>query len=452
MNIEELTEALFASVETFIARRLLEVETRCASLEAQLKAALADREKTQAAIQDAVKAALFDFRKELEDAANTARSLKASVEVTVAALPSPETIITSARQVAEQAIAALPKPEPIDVTRLESSMKEFCLATIEALPKPKDGEKGEPGASVTVEALVGQLGPEVVKLVGAQVTEAVAGLPKPKDGKDAESVDYDRIEETIARHVGEATVKLVAPEVDYKRIIDQCLGFIKGAVADEVALIPKPENGKDGAAGAPGKDGVSVDPAMVSKMVEDAVAAIEIVVPDPIPGKDGTSVSIDEVKEFVSAEIAKQVLALPVRKEVDFAAVQALVDVAVKSTLANLPPAPAGKDGFSPDNLSLTLGEDERTLTVTLSAEGREPIHRSLMLPMTIARGTYDPSVEYNKGDIAVFDGSSWVAKQRTQDVPGTSKSWQLLAQRGRNGRDREAPTPAKEPTQVRLK
>jgi len=452
MNIEALTEALFASVETFIARRLLDMETRCASLEAQLKAAIADRENLSASISDAVKAALFDFRKELEQAAAAAREVKASVEVTVAAIPSPDTLITSARQVAEQAIAALPKPEPIDVTRLESTMKEFCVATIDALPKPKDGEKGEPGASVTVEQVVEHIAPALAQSISGQIKDAVAAIPVPKDGKDAEPVDYDSIEETVARHVGEATVKLVVPEVDYKRIFDEVNGYIKGAVADEVASLPKPENGKDGAPGAPGKDGASVDPATVSKMVEDAVAAIEIVIPDPIPGKDGTSVRIEDVKEFIGAEIAKQVLALPVRKEVDFAAVQALVDVAVRSTLANLPPAPAGKDGFSPENLTLTLGEDERTLTVTLLAEGREPVHRSILLPMTIARGTYDPNVEYNKGDVVVFDGSSWVAKQGTKDVPGTSKSWQLLAQRGRNGRDRETPTPAKEPTQVRLK
>lgn len=456
MNIEEMTEALYLSVENFLAKRLREYDAKLTSLETLLKAqqdsAAAATKDTSETIANAVKAALFDFRGEVQVLLESAASAKTTITEALAALPSRDDLIARASASAQEAVAAIPTPEPIDVTRLESSMKEYCSLMVreqvEALPKPKDGMPGKDGTSITVAQVVDAIAPTMEALVASQVRDAVDALPKPKDGapgKDAEPVHPGVIVSQVEKAVAAAVAAIPKPEVDYKAIIEPLQDFIKGAVADEVAIQPKPKDGENG------KDGTSVDPATVAKMVEDAVKAIEIVVPDPIPGKDGTSVDPEQVKEMVSAEVARQVLALPVRKEVDFPAVQVLVEVAVKHAVATMPPAAAGKDGFSPEDLSLSLDEDERTVVVTLSAVGREPVVKRVKLPVAINRGTYEANRDYDKGDIAIFDGSSWIAKTTTRDVPGTSKAWQLLAQRGRNGRDREVPAPVKEEP-VRLK
>lgn len=50
---------------------------------------------------------------------------------------------------------------------------------------------------------------------------------------------------------------------------------------------------------------------------------------------------------------------------------------------------------------------------------------------------TYEKGTSYKRGDLAVWDGTTWLAMSDTTAVPGTSPDWQQFAKKGRDGRDR---------------
>lgn len=50
---------------------------------------------------------------------------------------------------------------------------------------------------------------------------------------------------------------------------------------------------------------------------------------------------------------------------------------------------------------------------------------------------TYEKGTSYKRGDLTVWDGTTWLAMSDTKEVPGTSPDWQQFAKKGRDGRDR---------------
>jgi hypothetical protein len=120
--------------------------------------------------------------------------------------------------------------------------------------------------------------PEVTRRM---VADAVAALPVPKDGKDADP-------KVIRRLVAEAVAALPVP----KDGRDADPEVTRRLVADAVAALPAPKDGKD------------ADPEVTRRMIADAVAAL------PVP-KDGK----DADPEVTRRMIAEAVAALPVPKD-----------------------------------------------------------------------------------------------------------------------------------------
>ena len=50
-------------------------------------------------------------------------------------------------------------------------------------------------------------------------------------------------------------------------------------------------------------------------------------------------------------------------------------------------------------------------------------------------RGVWQPAEAYEKGNLATYDGSLWIAIDENPGKPGAS-GWQLAAKRGRDGKD----------------
>lgn len=98
---------------------------------------------------------------------------------------------------------------------------------------------------------------------------------------------------------------------------------------------------KDGAPGQDGRDGKDADPELVRRMAAEAIAEIGL----PKDGAPGKSVTIEELEPLVAAHVMKAVAALPPiePKSVDPMLVKRMVDAAV----AALPPAPPGEPGKS---------------------------------------------------------------------------------------------------------
>lgn len=89
-----------------------------------------------------------------------------------------------------------------------------------------------------------------------------------------------------------------------------------------------------------------------------------------------------------------------------------------------------GADGIAREEFDRAVAEAE--------ARGEERGAR-LVLVRTFAdvdRGVWQPGT-FQRGDLVTYHGSTWLASVDTTAQPGTSADWRLLAQRGRDGRDK---------------
>jgi len=250
-----------------------------------------------------------------------------------------------------------------------------------------------------------------------------------------------------------------APPVSEARLRDALSPALAKHVADWLAANP-PTPGADGANGRDGVDGASVNMDQVEQIVaarldeierEAAVqvqAAIDALpVPqdgengrpgaDGAPGRDGASITLDDVRPMLEAELAKWALDFERRA-------QGVLERAVE----RIPAPPAGKDGRDGvdgkngrDGLALrhlsVEQVDERTMTLTLRDDERvEHVH--LAFPVVIDRGVYrEGDSLYEKGDGVSFGGSFWIAQKDAPDgKPGMSSDWRLAVKKGRDGKD----------------
>lgn len=198
----------------------------------------------------------------------------------------------------------------------------------------------------------------------------------------------------------------------------------------------------------------------ISGEVERQVAAIEIVVPDPIPGrdgKDGESIDPDEVRMFLRGEVAQAILALPKPrdgidgKSVSFEEVRAMVELAIRDGLAKLPLPKDGKDGFGFDDLAMESLDGGRVLRFKF-VRGEEVKTFDAVTSFTIDRGVYRDDLAALTGDAVTWGGSWWIAQRAScGERPGTSDAWRLAVKHGRDGKDAE-PTDKKNNGPVRIK
>lgn len=93
-----------------------------------------------------------------------------------------------------------------------------------------------------------------------------------------------------------------------------------------------------------------------------------------------------------------------------------------------------GVDGLSFDEIDLIEGE--RGLVLRLA---RGAVVKDLLLPVVIDRGVWREQ-EYSKGAGVTWAGSFWIAQRNTSDKPDTSDAWRLAVKRGRDGKDGRAP------------
>jgi len=165
------------------------------------------------------------------------------------------------------------------------------------------------------------------------VDEKFATLPTPRDGKDAD-------EELIKRLVSDAVATLppapagkdAAPEV------------VRQMVAEAVAALPVPKDGvdgRDGVAGAPGRDGNDAEP-VTAEQIEAAVVA-HLEANPPQAGKDAEPIDPDMVRSMVAEIVEPVVAAIPHPRDGKDADPE-LIKQMVAEAVAELPPAKDGRD------------------------------------------------------------------------------------------------------------
>ncbi|CAA2106021.1 phage portal protein [Variovorax paradoxus] len=389
------------------------------------------------------------------------------VDAAVAALPAPKdgvsvTVAEVAPLVAEQvaaAVAALPKPQ--DGKDADPAVvAQFVREAVGALPAPKDG------ISVTVD--------ELAPLVAEQVAAAVGALPAPQNGKDVEP-------EAVAALVQAAVDAIPRPKDGVSVTVEELAPLVVQEVAKAVAAIPAPRDGND------------ADPELVAKLVREAVDAV----PKP---KDGVSITPADVQPLIADEVAKAVAALPVPKDgesVPAEHVQRMVEDAVAKAVASIRVPLDGEPGRDAAHIEILPAIDaaksyprgtyarhagglwrsfettaamkgwecivEGVAEIKVSFQGRTgfvSVERSsgtpdlhpFSLPAMIYRGVFREGETYEQGDTVTWGGSLWFCNEPTADKPlDGSRTWQLAAKRGRDGKDARDPGAQAAPAPVKL-
>lgn len=243
-----------------------------------------------------------------------------------------------------------------------------------------------------------------------------------------------------------------------RELLDAVRGYVARSLAQVITQVKAIEarleqiSKQAPSAGKDGRDGKDADPALIRKIVAEAMAAL----PAPKDGKDGKSIDREELAVIVRAALeaapkpengrdgapGRDAIALDILPGIDQArsyprGTYARHDGGIWRAAAdthgmrNWECVVAGVAA-----LKVEL-RDERTMVVTTALSGAEPTVTEIKLLHPLDRGIYRPEQKYLKGDGVTFGGSWWIAQvDEPTDKPGTSDQWRLAVKRGRDGKD----------------
>ena len=216
---------------------------------------------------------------------------------------------------------------------------------------------------------------------------------------------------------------------------------IRALVGDAVNAMPKPRDGERGEKGAPGERGADGAPGAPGKDGERGERGADGA--PGAPGKDGErgergadgeSVHTDTVRVMV-AEVVARMPPAPAGKDADPAVLAAAVHEEVRWQFEALRPHIKGEKGDPGDGLqdmTMDLKDDGRTLVFRyVGAESSKEFE--VVAPWQIYRGVFKSGANYKLGDVVTYAGSTWVALEDTDHVPGKSDHWQLCVKKGKD-------------------
>ena len=227
---------------------------------------------------------------------------------------------------------------------------------------------------------------------------------------------------------------------DAEKFIDGLHGYLQRAFSplverlkalEERPPIPGPAGekgapGEQGPQGEPGQQGEKGDQGEKGEPGQDGTPG-----KDGAPGQDGKSITLEDVRPMLEAELSKWALDFERRA-------QATLERAIDKM-----PAPRdgkdgapGKDAFSLEDFAIDY-DGERTITLKFQ-QGERLVSREFYFPAMIYRGIYREENSYQQGDCVTAGGSVWYAKNDPHGRPGISEDWQLCVKKGRDGRDGE--------------
>ena len=247
---------------------------------------------------------------------------------------------------------------------------------------------------------------------------------------------------------------LVALEVDSVLRSSQHKTLLATLVEEEVKrieiVIPEPIPGKDGRDGVDGKDGRTPSVDEITALVKNAVDAI----PVPADGRDGRD-GRDGAPGKDAAELTILAYIHPDRRYPLGTWTRHAGGVwrAIRDTdpLGEQDPVAAGWVPMIEGIAGVEIQQlDERSFALQVRLSSGSVQQHAFKLASMIYRGVYLDTQEYDVGDNVTDDNQTWVAVQPSKGVrPGTSEAWKLAARKGRNGKDAE---PSRGPPRVSLK
>ncbi|MBN8292823.1 hypothetical protein JI664_12685 [Rhodobacter sp. NTK016B] len=265
--------------------------------------------------------------------------------------------------------------------------------------------------------------------------KALAERPEPaagRDGRDGADADpeavaaivHDRIKGTL--DTMQEAMNLI-PEMPE---LPDIPSMIEDAVAKAVEALPQPESGKDGIS-------VTVEEVLPSleKRVDQYLASIPAP-KDGVDGKDGAPGERGEpgrdgldVKDLFRAEGGRLVAVMSDGRTKDLGVFVG----ADGRDGADGKNGSDGRDGLGFDDLTFEISETGRPMAKF--SRGGEV--KTVSLPGIIDRGQFNAAAAYEKGDAVSYGGSLWLAQEDgVTGKPGSGDGWRLAVKKGRDGRD----------------
>jgi hypothetical protein len=199
--------------------------------------------------------------------------------------------------------------------------------------------------------------------------------------------------------------------MNVKQLADQMIEVVREFVARALQPLDarlatlearQPEKGEKGEPGAQGKDGA-----------------------------DGKSVTLEEVRTYLDAEVATWALSFERRAQDTLQ--RALDRIPEPTDGRDGRDGKDGRDGLGVEDFDATIEGRTITLTVTRGDVIRQ---RSIRIPAVLDAGIWREETVYEKGDGVTFGGSFWIAqKDAPQGKPGMSPDWRLAVKKGRDGK-----------------
>lgn len=179
---------------------------------------------------------------------------------------------------------------------------------------------------------------------------------------------------------------------------------------------------------------VSKREALLLKRIEQLENKPEpiITIPEPIKGEKGDKGDKGDPAPEVSADdVAKAMEGVFHKWALDFERKADLVLEKAVSKLVQPKDGAPGKDAIQIEDFDLSMGEDGRTITVSLG-----DVSKSIKVNTILDRGVYKSESSYEKGDGVTFGGSFWICqKDGTTEKPlSGGGAWRIAAHRGRDG------------------
>lgn len=174
----------------------------------------------------------------------------------------------------------------------------------------------------------------------------------------------------------------------------------------------------------------------------DVAKAAAALIPAP---KDGESFTLQQVQDLVAKAVA--LVPLPTAEQVagsldathlskwalDF---ERRAQDLLQRCVDRMPTPKDGVDGMGFEDMTVEY-DGNRTFTFAMVRDARRKAFE-FKVPVMIYRGIFNEASSYDKGDVATWGGSSWVAlKDSPQGKPGQSRDWQLIVKKGTDGRDK---------------
>lgn len=270
--------------------------------------------------------------------------------------------------------------------------------------------------------------PDVAAIVAEQVAEAVAKVPAPSNGKDA---DMDAVRAMI----DEAVSRIPAPK-DGK---DADPEFVRSMVREAVDALPKPQDGKSITV----EDVRPVIDEAIERMQGEAKQAIEAAIaaiPAPKDGRDGKDgePGKDGEKGDPGADGVGLAGAM-IDREGSLVVTMTNGEVRSLGPVVGKEGAPGkdGRDGLGFDDLDVVQDEDGRVTLRFIRGEMKKEF--ALRFPVFVDRGTFKEGEAYERGNGVTWGGSYWIAqKDGALGKPGACDDWRLAVKKGRDGKDGE--------------